>query len=226
LNKTLIFLCSGGGGNLRFIVHAMRQGWISRWSNVVVIADRQCAAIDFAHANELENAIIDFEDQSQKRLLDLVASYEPDLIITTVHRILGASFVAMFKGRLLNLHYSLLPAFSGVVGVKPVKQAIEYGVRFAGVTVHEVTENVDAGRPLVQAVFPLSHTEDFQVEMDLIFRIGCLALLTGLRQHAATCSHLFEHGHVQLRGRTVLFSPFTEYTECLDDEGLWQTIKT
>ena len=74
-------------------------------------------------------------------------------------RLLSPYFVAAFPNRILNIHPSLLPSFPGL---ESQRQALEYGVKFAGCTVHFVDENLDAGPIILQAVVPVGDTETEQ----------------------------------------------------------------
>jgi phosphoribosylglycinamide formyltransferase-1 len=110
MSKAIVILCSGGGGNLRFVYHAIRHGWIPL-SKVVVIADRECLAMNFARQHGLANSVVNFKEVGQVDLIRITSSFNPGLIITTVHQILSPSFLSVFHIPILNLHYSLLPAF-------------------------------------------------------------------------------------------------------------------
>ncbi|WP_080963193.1 formyltransferase family protein [Pseudomonas fluorescens] len=225
MNKTLVFLCSGGGGNLRFILNSIRNKWISRWANVVVIADRECPAIDFARKEGLANFVIDFKGLEQSSLIRLMLSFEPDLVITTVHRILSNPFLEAFEGRLLNLHYSLLPAFPGSIGATPVQAALNYGSRLIGATVHVVTETVDAGQPQVQIALPVTHKDALEDAMDLVFRAGCIALLTALRIIDKPNAVSSIGGQIVINSRVALLSPFTPPPEELSNSDFWETLR-
>jgi len=225
MSKTLVFLCSGGGGNLRFVHHAIRQNWIANWSKVVVIADRDCPAIDFARECNLANFICDFRTPEQRDLIELTKSFDPDLIITTVHRILCTSFISLFRGRLLNLHYSLLPAFAGSIGTKPVRDALEHGVRLIGATVHSVTEIVDDGMPQAQVAFPVFRADNTEETMNLVFRAGCFVLLTALKNSDGKNSLDNIGGHIIIGNRPALINPFIDYPKDLSDECFWNSLK-
>jgi len=225
ISDTVVFLCSGGGGNLRFVYHAIQHHWVSSWSKIVVIADRECPALEFARKNNLENYILDFSGSEQEELLDIVSSIAPSLIITTVHRILSSNFVTLFKGRLLNLHYSLLPAFAGSIGVKPVSDALKFGVRLIGATVHTVTEIVDGGPPEVQVVLPVDRVDTVEYAMDISFRAGCYALLTALRIVDQPNLSFQIGGYIKIDDRPALINPIVEYPLELNEEVFWDSLR-
>ena len=87
--------------------------------------------------------------------------------------------VGRFRGRMINLHYALLPAFKGLQGAESVRQALAAGCKLVGSTVHEVAEEVDAGPILAQSAVAVT-TQDLDVMMDRVFRSGCLCLLNVL----------------------------------------------
>ncbi len=223
--RKIVFLCSGGGGNLRFLYEAITRRWIEGTTIDAVLCDRPCPAHDFALAHGLQGEVIDFADPEQRELGIRLAHLAPDIIVTNVHKILRPTIVEAHRGKLVNLHYSLLPAFGGVIGMRPVKAALAYGARFAGVTAHHVTEHVDAGAPIVQVVIPLEAGEDFSDTLaHLVFRSGCLALLAAIdsigRQPAKSAPRLIE-----LVGRACFFSG--DSIACIPetiDEAFWQGI--
>jgi formyltetrahydrofolate deformylase len=86
-----------------------------------------------------------------------VEPYLPDyLVLAKYMRVLGHRFVERYRGRILNIHHSFLPAF---VGANPYRQAFERGVKIIGATAHFVTEDLDAGPIVAQAVVPVDHAD-------------------------------------------------------------------
>jgi phosphoribosylglycinamide formyltransferase-1 len=226
MNNRIVFLCSGGGGNLRFIHTAIINKWLTHWSSVVVIGDRECPAIDYARKERLHNFIVDFKERDQVELTQLVSSLDPDRIVTTVARILCSSFVEKFEKRLINLHYSLLPAFSGTIGGKPVQDALSYGSCLIGATVHEVTDAVDGGRPQVQIALSVSDAVKSEDTMNLIFRAGCFALMAALRITENADLKPSSGGHLIIGKRHALMSPFVPYPSELRSESFWIALRS
>ena len=221
----LLFLCSGGGGNLRFIHHAIQNGWLPGWSRITVIADRECPATEYARAASLTTICTDFTANEQQNLLDLAIQQQPDAIITTVHKILRAPILEAYRGRLLNLHYSLLPAFGGTIGTRPVKAALDYGVCMAGATVHLVDETLDGGRPQVQVAVSVSWDDGLDDSMDVVFRAGCIGLFTALRIMSDPATGNWKGSHVLIKDRAVLLNPGVDLPVALADEEFWQMLK-
>lgn len=225
IGKTLLFLCSGGGGNLRFIHQAIQHKWLPDWEHIVVITDRECHASNYARQQGLSVSCVDFEEDCQATLTGVAQLYAPDIVITTVHRILGDAFLAAFKGKMLNLHYSLLPSFAGSIGTNTVKAAMDYGVRLGGATVHEVVAEVDAGRPVAQIVFTFAPEDDFVEVMDVEFRAGCIALLGALRIFSAQVVPDWRGSILQIKGRNALINPASVLPEELFREDFWSLLK-
>lgn len=179
--KKIVFLCSGGGGNLRFVHQAIERGWVHGLEIAAVLCDRICTARDFAAACGIASEIVDLTDENQANLARTLRQFAPDIIVTTVHKVLLPAIVDVHRGKLVNLHYSLLPAFGGIIGMRPVKAALTFGARFTGVTAHHVDESVDGGRPIVQATIPLRADEAFSDDLaNVVFRCGCLTLLAAI----------------------------------------------
>lgn len=224
--KRVVFLCSGGGGNLAFVHQAIIRGWLPEAQIVEVLTDRLCQANDFAERVGLPNRCIDFKDEGQRNLLTILDELKPDLIITTVHKILGETVVEHYRNRLINLHYSLLPAFAGLIGARSVQAALDYGTRFSGVTVHRVDESVDGGRPLVQGVIALQGEETLDELMNVVFRSGGIALLSAITHLLDGTAKSHAPSLLNILGRTCLFnggSPVTD--ELVENEDFWQQLR-
>ena len=177
--KSVVFLVSGGGGNLKFFYLALKYKLISG-IKLHVIADRECGALKFAGSKDIDNNIILYKRSHPESLTRILVNLKPDIIVTNWHKIIDVHTVASFQGKLVNLHYSLLPAFSGLIGVKPIARAYEQGCKFIGPTCHLVDEGVDTGNIISQAVF--STERSFEDSVNLMFNKGCLVLLSGIQQ--------------------------------------------
>ncbi len=179
MTARLTFLCSGGGGNLR-LVHALAgSGALPALEVVSVIADRECGALDWARARAIPASAVTYTRAQGEDLAARLAHDRPDLIVTTIHKILDAALVARYRSRLINLHYSLLPAFPGTIGMEPVRLAREFGCVTLGATAHLVTDDVDAGPILAQAAFDAGGRRAVPVE-DATFRCGGIALAAAI----------------------------------------------
>lgn len=227
----IVFLCSGNGGNLKFVAHVIRMGWIDDAEICAVLSDRECGANVFARAHCLPTEVLDFSGAGQLTLIDRLNAFAADVVVTTVHKILSPDVVRAFDGRLLNLHYSLLPAFAATIGAQPVRMALNYGAKFVGVTLHRVDEGVDSGRPILQAVTatPAATAPAAMLEamMNVLFRSGCIGLLNCL----ATVSNANPSGREAARtsatlgGHLVHFNPAVMIHPGLEHESGWAFLK-
>ena len=228
MDKRVVFLCSGGGGNLRFIHQAIENNWLSELSLVSVLTDRECGANEYSRSNNIDNRCIDFSQVGQTELIDSLYFYQPDVIVTTVHRILCQDVVKEFGTKLINLHYSLLPAFAGLIGTKPVKEAIAYGSQFTGVTVHCVDKNLDTGRPLLQVAIPLRSSDSINSLMDLVFRCGCISLGSAINYSLSNDkddNYLVED-IIKIKDRFCVFSKKINLVPDILDEKFWENLRS
>ncbi|WP_156306026.1 formyltetrahydrofolate deformylase [Sphingobacterium endophyticum] len=98
------------------------------------------------------------KEQFEEELAETIASYPSDyIILAKFMRILSPSFVSKFKGKLINIHHSFLPAF---IGANPYKQAHDRGVKIIGATAHFVTNDLDEGPIIVQNTKSIDHSYD------------------------------------------------------------------
>lgn len=219
-DKSIVFLCSGGGGNLRFIYQGIEQGWISNAEIKLVITDRECDANKFCELHDIKDECIEISSHSQTVLLGMLEDCNPDLIITNVNKILDTTIVESFKGKLINLHYSLLPSFGGLINARPVESALEYGAKIIGTTVHYVSEQVDAGMPILQSAIPVCEADTKESLMDIVFRCGCLSLASVVESRLSGHN---AYGCVSLsvKGRECLFSGEVLNIPNIDRESIW-----
>ena len=160
--KNIVILISGGGSNMAAIVDAAEQGrWAERFGArvVAVISNKADAGgLVFAASKGLSTAVVPHAAFASREAFDAALAEQIDVhspalvVLAGFMRILTPGFVARYEGRLLNIHPSLLPAFSGL---HTHRRAIEAGCKVAGVTVHQVTAELDHGPILDQAVVPV-----------------------------------------------------------------------
>ncbi len=167
MNKNIVILISGGGSNMAAIVNASLKGrWRDRYGAQVaaVISNKADAGgLAFAREHHIATATLDHKAYASREdfdaaLMTEIDRHEPALVVLAgFMRILTPGFVAHYAGRLLNIHPSLLPAFTGL---HTHRRAIEAGCKFAGATVHQVTAELDHGPILAQAVVPVLPGDD------------------------------------------------------------------
>lgn len=160
--KNIVILISGGGSNMEAIVRAAgRDRWAERFGAriaAVVSNKAEAGGLAIARAQGIDTALVPHKDFATREDFDealakVVDGYEPALVVLAgFMRILTPGFVNRYAGRLVNIHPSLLPAFPGL---NTHQRAIEAGCKVAGVTVHQVTTELDHGPILAQAVVPV-----------------------------------------------------------------------
>ena len=161
--KRIVVLISGQGSNLDAIVRASEaQDWPGRV--VAVISNRADArGLQSAQASGLATEVLDHKAFADRAAFDAalagtVDRHAPDLVVLAgFMRILTPAFVARYEGRMLNVHPSLLPSFSGL---NTHRRAIEAGCKVAGATVHFVSAELDHGPIVAQAVVPVLAGDD------------------------------------------------------------------
>ena len=132
-----------------------------------VIVDRRCGALSLAEEFNVESSVVDLS-QNFEPLRRLLTCLAPDVVITNIHRILPKDIFDL-PSRFLNLHYSLLPAFKGYIGMRPVVEGRRLGASLIGATCHEVTEMVDSGRIIAQGAVPRTASEAEDLEAAFLF---------------------------------------------------------
>ena len=222
---SILFLCSGGGGNLRFIQSLVKSGNLPGFDSVSVIADRECQAVDWSSANGLKTDIVSISRENQADLIAACTLHAPSVIVTNVHKIIGSGILDAYKNRILNLHYSLLPAFGGTIGMKSLSNALSYGSKIVGATAHHVTEALDSGPPIAQVAFGLVDDLINENTKDLMFRAGCIALYTALFALNDSCPPLDPAKSILVKGAIFLVSPPCELPSALEHEDFWEALR-
>ena len=147
----LVVLASGTGSLLESVLAAAVGDYPARV--VAVGADRECQALQIGAAASVATFTTRLRDHTDRAtwdaaLTDAVAAHAPDLVVSAgFMKILGPTFLARFQGRVLNTHPALLPSFPGA---HAVSEALAYGVRVTGSTVHLVDDGTDTGPILAQ----------------------------------------------------------------------------
>jgi len=156
--KRIGVLLSGRGSNFEALADSVAAGRIPEAEIGLVLSNREGApGIDRAKARGFATSVIPSKglerEPYDRQVVAALREANVDLICLAGYmRLLSPFFVAAFPQRILNIHPSLLPSFPGL---ESQRQALEYGVKFAGCTVHFVDENLDAGPIVLQAVVPI-----------------------------------------------------------------------
>lgn len=169
MKKTrLAVFVSGSGTNLQAIIDAD----IPSVEIMLVFSNNpEAYALERAKKHGIPSEVIDHKgyksrEEYDRDVLSAIEPYQIELIaLAGFMRILSPAFVRAYKNRIINLHPALLPSFPGI---NAARQALEYGVKYTGVTIHFVDEGVDTGPIILQSVVPV-HDDD--TENTLLERI-------------------------------------------------------
>jgi len=158
MKKRIGVLLSGRGSNFEALAESVAAGRIPNAEIAVVISNRESApGIQRAEARGIKTSVIPSKGLERevydRQVAAVLDEHQVELICLAGYmRLLSPFFVAKFLNRILNIHPSLLPSFPGL---ESQRQALEYGVKFTGCTVHFVDENLDAGPIILQATVPV-----------------------------------------------------------------------
>lgn len=156
--KRVVVLISGRGSNLQAIITDSQHEDCPYQVVAVISNNPHAEGLQFAQQHGIATAILNHKDFANREtfdhaLIQLIDRFQPDLVaLAGFMRILTSDFVEHFKGRLVNIHPSLLPNFAGL---HTHQRAIEAGVSEHGATVHFVITEVDAGQIILQAKVPV-----------------------------------------------------------------------
>jgi phosphoribosylglycinamide formyltransferase-1 len=156
--KRIGVLLSGRGSNFEALADSVADGRIPGAEIAVVVSNREGApGIEKAKQRKIATRVIPSKGLERevydRQVVAVLNEHKVDLVCLAGYmRLLSPFFVASFPNRILNIHPSLLPSFPGL---ESQRQALEYGVKFAGCTVHFVDENLDAGPIVMQATVPV-----------------------------------------------------------------------
>ena len=193
----LAVLCSGRGTDLQSIIDAIKAGTLQAEISIVITDKPNVKALERAEIAGIKNICVD------RKLFDNRADFEAELlknlaeidlvVLAGFMRILSPEFVKKFTGRLMNIHPSLLPSFKGA---HAHRDALAYGVKISGCTVHFVDEGTDSGPIILQAAVEV---KDEDTEETLSARI--------LEQEHIIypkAIQLFVEGRLKIDGRRVI----------------------
>lgn len=164
-------LISGRGSNMLALADAISRGEIPNVKLALVISDKsEAQGLTSAKTRGIKTLIINRKDRTRDahdaEIIHALRQYEIQLVCLAGYmRLLSPSFIHAFPNRILNIHPSLLPAFPGL---HAQLQALKYGVKYTGCTVHFVDEGLDSGAIIAQAVVPVL---DDDTEATLSLRI-------------------------------------------------------
>lgn len=201
-------LASGGGTNLQSIIDRCADGSLAAEISIVICNNPDAGALERARNADIPTTCINHRDFDKRDDFDtavvsqLQASGVELVVLAGFMRIISETFLEAFPQRIINIHPALLPAFAGL---HVQQQAIEYGARFSGCTVHFVDAGVDTGPIFMQAVVPVQPEDSAD---DLAARI-----LVEEHKIYPRAIQLIAEGRVEIVGRKVHIKPATALCE-------------
>ena len=192
-------LVSGRGSNLQAIMDGIREGKIEASLELVISDNPQAYALERCKKYGVDFKVIERKSFKTKRDFESAMAQELKergvelVVLAGFMRILSKEFLNYFPERVINIHPSLIPAFQGL---EAQRQAVEFGAKLSGCTVHLVDESVDGGPPIVQAVVPVlpQDTPESLAERILSYEHRILPQTV----------QWFAEGRVKIEGRKVI----------------------
>lgn len=163
MTKRIAVLASGRGSNFQAVIDAIAAGHIPARCVALITDNPGAYAVGRAEKAGIPPVVVDYasypsREVYEQALLSAMQRQDADLFVLAGYmRILGKTIVQAFPGKMINIHPALLPSFTGLHGQR---QALEYGVKVAGCTVHFVDENLDCGPIILQRCVPVLESDD------------------------------------------------------------------
>lgn len=202
MNRTVLgVLVSGRGSNLQAILDAILAERLKAKIGIVISDNPDALALKRVAGFDIATSVIERRNFADKRAFEQAIADELSLhhvelvLLAGFMRILSSGFIGRFSGRVMNIHPALLPAFPGL---EAQAQAVRYGVKVSGCTVHFVDEGVDTGPIILQEAVPVLDGDD---EHSLAERI--LHVEHKLYPRAIG---LYCEGRLRIEGRQVIIS--------------------
>ncbi len=194
----IAILCSGSGTNFQAIIDNVKSGYISARIALVVSDNDNAFALERAKKAGIETLILDKKnfktrEDFDKEIIKSLKKKNVELVVLAgFMRLLSSHFIKEYKNRIMNIHPALLPAFKGKHGIK---DALEYGAKVTGSTVHFVDEQLDHGAIILQRAVEI---KDSDTEESLLERVH-------MEEHKIypEAIKLFVEGKLKMEGRRV-----------------------
>ena len=191
-------MASGRGSNFVSIADAIGRGEINAEIVLLICNKPGAGAIDAAKARRIKVKVLESKGvpaaEYDRQLVEVLKGCNPDLVVLAGYmKIVGKAIIDAFPMKIVNIHPALLPAFPGL---DVQKQALDYGVKVAGCTVHFVDEGVDTGPIILQKAVPVKDNDTAET---LSKRI-----LTQEHRLYPEAVKLFSEGKLEVKGRRVL----------------------
>jgi phosphoribosylglycinamide formyltransferase-1 len=204
MKKTnLAVLISGRGSNLKAIIDSIKNGYLDKVKLSVVVANNQASGLRYAEdfgvpSHVVEQAISGRKipnDKHDLMVMEVFEKYDINLIaLAGYNQILQKEFVNRYEWKIMNIHPSLLPSFGGTLHGQ--KDALDYGVKITGCTVHFAEEGVDTGPIIIQAAVPVKDNDAPETLADRILEHEHIIYPKAIK--------LFSENRLKIVGRNVI----------------------
>lgn len=203
MRKTILgVLVSGRGSNLQAILDAINADRLTAKIGVVICDNPEANALRKVAGTGIPTAVIERRSFAAKQEFEEAVIAQLDLhhvelvVLAGFMRILSPRFINRFPARIMNIHPALLPAFPGL---DAQKQAIEYGVKVSGATVHFVDEGMDSGPIILQEAVPVETEDTVATLSERILHLEHRLYVRAIR--------LYCEGRINIDGRAVKILP-------------------
>lgn len=203
MRKTILgVLVSGRGSNLQAILDAINADRLTAKIGVVICDNPEANALRKVAGTGIPTAVIERRNFAAKQEFEEAVIAQLDLhhvelvVLAGFMRILSPRFINRFPARIMNIHPALLPAFPGL---DAQKQAIEYGVKVSGATVHFVDEGMDSGPIILQEAVPVETEDTVATLSERILHLEHRLYVRAIR--------LYCEGRINIDGRAVKILP-------------------
>lgn len=197
----IAILVSGGGSNLQAIIDSVKSGYL-KCEIEVVISDREGTyGIERARNCGIDTMVVDrkvYKEKLSEEILKRIEGKVDLIVLSGFLSILRGDIVEKFKGKIINIHPSLIPSFcgDGMYGINVHKRALEYGVKLSGCSVHFADAGTDTGPIILQRAVPVLDNDTPESLQQRILIEEHRALVEAVK--------LISEGKVKIEGRRVM----------------------
>lgn len=196
-------LVSGRGTNLQAIINAVNRGAIDGKIEIVLSDNPGAYALKRAKRNDIKTQVVNYKSFSSKEeyeqeIMQQLDNYRVDLIVLAGYmRILGSGFIEKYRYRIINIHPALLPAFPGL---NAQRQALKYGVKISGCTIHFVDEGMDSGPIILQKAIKVRQSDDEESLSKRILKYEHQLLPRAIQLYAQNKIQILDNRRVHIKG--------------------------
>jgi len=199
VNVNIAIFCSGNGTNLQAMIDKVAEGYIPASIALVVSDNKDAFALKRAKDAGIETLVLDPKDfgtreDFDKEVIESLEKKKVELVVLAgFMRLLSGPFIKKYENRIMNIHPALLPSFKGT---RAIKDALEYGVKVTGPTVHFVDEKLDHGPIILQKTIEVRGDDTEEILLERMHK----------KEHEIypEAVKLFVEGKLKIEGRRVV----------------------